>query len=125
MTFSIIVGLGLDYDVFLISRVLEFRLRGYTNKASIVKGLYKTGHIITAAGIIMAVAFFGIVINLRDHIESSSLLLGCDCSFGHFGDQNYLSSSSSWIVMKTCLVTSSKCSRWSQVLRILGKTIIE
>ena len=31
MAFSIIVGLGLDYDVFLVSRVLEFRLHGYTN----------------------------------------------------------------------------------------------
>jgi len=63
MAFSIIVGLGLDYDVFLISRVLEFRLHGYTNKASIVKGLYKTGHIITAAGIIMAVAFSGLLLS--------------------------------------------------------------
>lgn len=63
MCFSIVVGLGLDYDVFLISRVLEYRLEGYTNNGSILKGLYKTGHIITAAGIIMAVAFSGLFLS--------------------------------------------------------------
>jgi len=70
---------------------------------TIVKGLYKTGHIITAAGIIMAVAFSGLLIKLIDHIESSSLLLGCGCSFGYFYDQNYLSSSSSWIYQENML----------------------
>ena len=28
MCFSIIVGLGLDYDVFLVARVYEYRLEG-------------------------------------------------------------------------------------------------
>jgi len=95
--FSIIVSLGLDKDVFLISRVLECRLHGYKNKASIVKGLYKTGHIITAAGIIHGCGLLWIIIKPRDHIESSSLLFGCGCSFGYFCDLNYLSSNSSWI----------------------------
>eukprot|EP00771_Trimastix_marina_P000174 gnl/Trimastix_PCT/1183.p1 GENE.gnl/Trimastix_PCT/1183~~gnl/Trimastix_PCT/1183.p1 ORF type:complete len:957 (-),score=320.33 gnl/Trimastix_PCT/1183:444-3314(-) len=62
MSFSIMVGLGLDYDIFLLSRVYEFRRMGYTNRASIVKGVYRTGHIITAAGVIMAIAFSGLMI---------------------------------------------------------------
>jgi uncharacterized membrane protein YdfJ with MMPL/SSD domain len=37
MCFSIIVGLGLDYDVFLISRVFEFRDEGYTDHSAAVK----------------------------------------------------------------------------------------
>lgn len=37
MCFSIIVGLGLDYDVFLISRVFEFRDQGYTDHSAAVK----------------------------------------------------------------------------------------
>ena len=61
MSFSIIVGLGLDYDIFLASRVLEFRLSGYDEQSSILKGLYKTGGIITAAGTIMAIAFGGLI----------------------------------------------------------------
>lgn len=63
MCFTIIVGLALDYDVFLISRVLEYREIGYSPDASILKGMYKTGYIITDAGIIMAVAVNFIINN--------------------------------------------------------------
>lgn len=56
MSFTIIVGLALDYDVFLISRVLEYRELGYSPDGSILKGIYKTGYVITDAGIIMTVA---------------------------------------------------------------------
>ena len=61
MSFSIIVGLGLDYDIFLINRVLEYRLSGYDHYTSIALGLSKTGSIITAAGIVMAVSFSGLI----------------------------------------------------------------
>jgi uncharacterized membrane protein YdfJ with MMPL/SSD domain len=37
MCFSIIVGLGLDYDVFLVSRVFEYRLEGFSDHDSAVK----------------------------------------------------------------------------------------
>jgi uncharacterized membrane protein YdfJ with MMPL/SSD domain len=53
MSFSILVGLGLDYDIFLYSRIYEYRLEGYSDRAAIAHGVYKTGGIITAAGIIM------------------------------------------------------------------------
>ena len=61
MAFSILIGLGLDYDIFLLSRISEFRDRGFTEKASIHKGLFKTGGIISYAGIIMAIAFSGLL----------------------------------------------------------------
>ena len=61
MSFSIIVGLALDYDIFLINRVLEYRMSGYDHKSSIIAGLCSTGNIITAAGVIMAVSFGGLV----------------------------------------------------------------
>lgn len=63
MTFSLLVGLGLDYDVFLFSRVMEYRKLGYTNRASITKAIYRTGPIITAAGLIMALAFGGLMLS--------------------------------------------------------------
>jgi len=75
MTFSIIVGLGLDYDVFLISRVLEYRETGFTDNASVLKGLYKTGGIITAAGIIMAVAFGGLMTSRLIILNQAAFLL--------------------------------------------------
>ena len=61
MSFSILIGLGLDYDIFLLSRVSEFRNKGYTERASVIKGLYKTGGIISMAGIIMAISFSGMI----------------------------------------------------------------
>eukprot|EP00299_Pterocystis_sp_00344_P018279 c9130_g1_i1.p1 GENE.c9130_g1_i1~~c9130_g1_i1.p1 ORF type:complete len:425 (-),score=125.40 c9130_g1_i1:60-1334(-) len=55
--FSIIVGLALDYDCFLITRVAEYRGNGYSAQAAILKAVYDTAGIITAAGIIMSLAF--------------------------------------------------------------------
>jgi len=63
MCFSILVGLGLDYDIFLFSRVVEYRKLGYNDRAAIVKGLYRTGGIITAAGVIMFIAFAGLMLS--------------------------------------------------------------
>ena len=58
MSFSIMVGLALDYDIFLITRVSEFRfLKGYSHESSIAAGLDATGTVITSAGLIMAVSF--------------------------------------------------------------------
>lgn len=59
--FSIVVGLGLDYDVFLICRVQEYRLLGLSTKDAVAYGLAQTGPIITAAGAIMALAFGGLL----------------------------------------------------------------
>lgn len=76
MSFSIIVGLALDYDVFLISRVLEFRMdHGLDHESSIIAGLYSTGGIITAAGIIMAVAFGGLMFSSSPVLYQWSFLL--------------------------------------------------
>jgi len=63
MCFSILVGLGLDYDIFLFSRVVEYRKLGYNDRASISKGIYRTGGIITAAGVIMFIAFAGLMLS--------------------------------------------------------------
>jgi len=63
MAFSVILGLGLDYDVFLISRIFEYREKGYNDNSAVLIGLYKTGGIITAAGIIMTLAFGGLLLS--------------------------------------------------------------
>lgn len=63
MAFTILIGIGLDYDIFLLSRISEFRDMGFTEKASIHKGLFKTGNVISFAGIIMAIAFSGLLLS--------------------------------------------------------------
>eukprot|EP00475_Leptophrys_vorax_P024825 TRINITY_DN3440_c0_g1_i1.p1 TRINITY_DN3440_c0_g1~~TRINITY_DN3440_c0_g1_i1.p1 ORF type:complete len:936 (-),score=215.39 TRINITY_DN3440_c0_g1_i1:45-2573(-) len=64
--FSIVVGLGLDYDIFLISRIHEYRDAGFNTQAAIVKGTYLTGSIITGAGLIMMIAFVSLSVS---HVE--------------------------------------------------------
>lgn len=61
MTFPVVVGLGLDYDTFLLTRIMEYRMSGLSDRQSVLKGTVKTGGIITAAGIIMAIAFSGLL----------------------------------------------------------------
>ena len=75
MTFSIVVGLGLDYDVFLISRVLELRLQGHSNASSILVGSWKTGSVITSAGVIMALAFAGLLMSQSLLLNQTAFIL--------------------------------------------------
>jgi uncharacterized membrane protein YdfJ with MMPL/SSD domain len=62
MSFSILVGLAMDYDIFLLSRVREFRLLGWSDRASVCLAVDATGGVITAAGLIMCVSFCGLLI---------------------------------------------------------------
>lgn len=59
--FSMITGICSDYDIFLLVRIMEYRTNGLSTRASVEKGLVSTGGIITAAGIIMAIAFGGLL----------------------------------------------------------------
>eukprot|EP00980_Cylindrotheca_fusiformis_P031258 scaffold26088_cov132-Cylindrotheca_fusiformis.AAC.5 len=75
MSFSIMVGLALDYDVFLVTRILEYRCSGYKHESSIAAGLDSTGGIITAAGIIMAVSFGSLLSSPSPALNQWSFLL--------------------------------------------------
>lgn len=75
MSFSIMVGLALDYDVFLVTRILEFRCAGYQHESSIAAGLDATGGIITAAGVIMAISFGSLLSSPSPALNQWSFLL--------------------------------------------------
>lgn len=51
------LGLGMDYDILLTTRIREEIAKGKTNNDAIVYSVEKTGGIITACGFIMAAAF--------------------------------------------------------------------
>lgn len=75
LCFSILVGLSLDYDVFLLIRVREYRSKGYSERDSVLLGLTSTGRIITAAGAIMAIAFFGLLFSKEAMLNQLSFFL--------------------------------------------------
>lgn len=74
-SFSLMVGMTLDYEIFLLVRVREFRMEGWSTPDSIVLGLYKTGSIITAAGIIMSISFSGLLFSNMPVLNQLSFFL--------------------------------------------------
>ena len=57
LIFVIAFGLSMDYEVFLLSRIKEEYDRTGDNEASVALGLEKTGRIVTAAAVLIAVVF--------------------------------------------------------------------
>jgi RND superfamily putative drug exporter len=57
VAFAIVFGLSMDYEVFLVARVLEARRSGMSELEAIPEGLAKTAGLITSAASIMIVVF--------------------------------------------------------------------
>ncbi len=57
LAFAIVFGLSMDYEVFLISRVREARLRGHAEREALELGLRRTGGVITSAAAVMVAVF--------------------------------------------------------------------
>ena len=60
--FILILGLGIDYNIFLLTRVREERVRGRSSGEAAVEAVGRTGGIITAAAVILASAFGALLI---------------------------------------------------------------
>ena len=58
LMFCIAFGLSMDYEVFLLSRMKEEYDRTGDNDQAIVAGLAKTGRLVTAAALLLAITFF-------------------------------------------------------------------
>jgi putative drug exporter of the RND superfamily len=62
MLFSILFGLSMDYQVFLVSRMHEEWVHSKDNRRAVTIGQAETGGIITAAAIIMIAVFLGFLL---------------------------------------------------------------
>jgi len=60
--FSILFGLSMDYEVFLLSRIREAWVHGRSTSDAVVDGLGVTARVITAAAAIMVVVFLSFVL---------------------------------------------------------------
>ncbi len=63
MMFTIVFGLSMDYEVFLLSRIREEWRKRHVNTIAVADGLASTARVITAAGAIMVCVFGSFVIN--------------------------------------------------------------
>lgn len=68
-----ILSLATDYDVFITTRIREYRSLGYSDTAAVIKGYYRTGGVITTAGMIMVISFGCLML--------SSQMLLVECGF--------------------------------------------
>jgi len=75
MAFSMVVGLGLDYDIFYSERVVEEWDHGYDEKTAAVRALAATANTISAAGVIMVIAFGALLISETPALNEISFLL--------------------------------------------------
>jgi RND superfamily putative drug exporter len=57
VTFAIVFGLSMDYEVFLVARVLEARRSGMSELDAIPEGMARTSGLITSAAAIMIAVF--------------------------------------------------------------------
>jgi RND superfamily putative drug exporter len=57
VAFAIVFGLSMDYEVFLVARVLEARRNGLSELDAIPEGMARTAGLITSAAAIMIVVF--------------------------------------------------------------------
>ncbi|NJP94958.1 MMPL family transporter [Nonomuraea sp. FMUSA5-5] len=65
IVFTIVFGLSLDYEVFLVHRIAEHYRRSGDNTAAVLHGLRHTARPITLAAAIMAVTFGGLMLTRR------------------------------------------------------------
>jgi len=54
-------GLSMDYEVFLLSRIVELHERGVDNDRAVIAGLQRSGRIITSAALLVVIVFSGFV----------------------------------------------------------------
>lgn len=84
MVTGVAIALGLDYDIFLVSRIVEFRVHRYSDRASIFRAVLKTGDVISGAGIIMSLAFTGLCFSDKLLFQQMGVLLITSVLFDTF-----------------------------------------
>jgi RND superfamily putative drug exporter len=66
MLFTILFGLSMDYEIFLLSRIREEYVRTGDNATAVVDGLANTARVITAAAAIMVTLFLSFVFGFEE-----------------------------------------------------------
>ena len=75
MSFAILFGLSMDYEVFILSRVREEWLRTGDARQSVIRGVGATARVITAAAAIMTAVFAGFLLGDQPVVKMIGLAL--------------------------------------------------
>jgi RND superfamily putative drug exporter len=74
LTFVILVAVGADYNMLLISRIRDETSHGI--RSGIIRTVTSTGGVITAAGLIMAASMFGLLFSSLSSVVQGAFVLG-------------------------------------------------
>ncbi len=74
--FVVCLGLGMDYDILLTTRIKEFVSKGHTNDEAITLAVQKSGAVITLCGLIMAGAFGTMMMSSSPMLKEFGFALG-------------------------------------------------
>lgn len=72
--FIVLVAVGADYNLLLITRIREESVRGV--RSGIVKAVHSTGGVITSAGIIFAASMFGLLFGNLSTMVQTGFIIG-------------------------------------------------
>jgi RND superfamily putative drug exporter len=73
--FVVLMGLGMDYNIFIITRMREEVMNGYSDRVAIRRSVERTGGIITACGAIMAGAFGSMMLSAMGLLQQFGFAL--------------------------------------------------
>ena len=76
IVFSILFGLSMDYEVFLVSRIREEYVHGDRPRQAIIDGMGAIGRVVMAAALIMSVVFFSFMLAPDRVTKEFGLALG-------------------------------------------------
>jgi len=74
--FVILLGLGMDYDVLLTTRIRENRLKGASNDDAIDRAVKYSGDIITLCGLLMGGTFLTLLVGDSSMLQEFGFALG-------------------------------------------------
>ncbi len=76
MLFSILIGVGTDYSVFIIMRYREERIKGSTREQAVHTSVAWAGESIVTSGATVMIAFFAMAISSFAMVQTMGLVLG-------------------------------------------------
>jgi RND superfamily putative drug exporter len=74
MAFIVLVAVGADYNLLLITRIREEATLGI--RSGIIKAVHSTGGVITSAGIIFAASMFGLLFGSITTMLQTGFIIG-------------------------------------------------
>lgn len=110
LAFSVLMGLGTDYDVFLITRVKEEVLKGLSDEEAVVNAVEKTGLVLTAAGLILGSALASLMLSPNLVLKEIGFALSLSIFIDTFFMRIFLN--------PAIIVVAKKWNWWPRRLRI-------